>query len=87
VTTHHSNSASDAAAVALLSKKGVGVTSIAKAKDAGDAPDAPAWMTTGKAAGVVITSGSGNKLSESRPGLRSSVRRRRSSFSSADVVA
>ncbi|KAJ3867683.1 tyrosine protein phosphatase [Lentinula novae-zelandiae] len=51
-----------------------------------ESADAPAWMATGKAAGVVVTSGTGNK-SESRPGLRSSVRRRRSSFSSADVVA
>ncbi|KAJ3821596.1 tyrosine protein phosphatase [Lentinula raphanica] len=58
-----------------------------KAKE-GAGAGAPAWMATGKAAGVVVTNthGTGNKT-ESRPGLRSSVRRRRSSFSSADVVA
>ncbi|KAF9076565.1 protein-tyrosine phosphatase-like protein [Rhodocollybia butyracea] len=87
MATHHSNSASDAAAVALLSKKGVGAPLSTKSKDAVDAADAPAWMATGKAAGVVVTGKGGNKPGESRPGLRSSVRRRRSSFSSADVVA
>ncbi|KAJ4472139.1 tyrosine protein phosphatase [Lentinula aciculospora] len=83
LATHHSNSTSDAAAAALLnSKKSVAVPN-SKAKEGNDTP---AWMATGKAAGVVVSNGNGNK-SESRPGLRSSVRRRRSSFSSADVVA
>ncbi|KAE9404464.1 phosphatases II [Gymnopus androsaceus JB14] len=82
---HHANSMSDAAAAVLLHNKkgGVGASKL-RAKDDGDVP---AWMSTDKAAGMVVTSGSGDKLTESRPGLRSSVRRRRSSFSSADVVA
>ncbi|KAJ3802711.1 tyrosine protein phosphatase [Lentinula aff. detonsa] len=83
LAAHHSNSTTDATAAALLnSKKGIAASNV----EAKDGSNAPAWMATGKAAGVVVTGGTGNKT-ESRPGLRSSVRRRRSSFSSADVVA
>ncbi|KAJ3723388.1 protein-tyrosine phosphatase-like protein [Lentinula raphanica] len=89
LVTHHSNSTSDATAAALLnSKKGSAVSNVKAKEGPGAGAGAPAWMATGKAAGVVVTNthGTGNKT-ESRPGLRSSVRRRRSSFSSADVVA